>query len=81
MKEQDGKKKRKIVEGNNKEVLVVVKTTMTYFDRLSKIVDTVADSVLHYEKDVINKENLPQFGTNKLEITASVNSKKNLETT
>ena len=31
-KGKDGKKKRKAVEGNHKEVLVVVKTTMAYYD-------------------------------------------------
>ena len=71
-KGKDGKKKRKTEKGNNKEVLVVVKTTMACFDKLSQLVDTVATRVLHYEKDVMSKANAPKFGSKRIEVAASV---------
>jgi hypothetical protein len=62
-KGKDGKKKRKTVKGNIAEVLVVVKTTMRYYDEITKIVDTVTNRVLYYEKDAMMKANEPKFGS------------------
>ena len=71
-KGKDGKKKRKTVKGNIAEVLVVVKTTMRYYDEITKIVDTVTNRVLYYEKDAMMKANEPKFGSQQVEIAASM---------
>lgn len=52
-KDKKGKKKKLEVDGNANESLVVVKTTMHHFEKVTELVDKIADRVTIFDKDAM----------------------------
>ena len=71
----EGRKKKK-VQGNDKEVVLVVKTRQSDWPEIQKQLDAASSEISHFEKDIMIKATVPpsywKFGNDKLEVTGTL---------